>query len=194
MASSIRKVIALGLVLVVAGPFLEIAGCAAAHRLTEDSRNAAYARAPAMVMAQNFVLVDAQGRPLVQLSAASDGAGLVVLDQRGKPRAAVIVTKTGEPGIKLYDTNGAVRAAIEVSTDDQAGLALYDPKGHARAALVSKATGESSLVLLDETGKQVASLPAPPPPAPPTAPAVSGESATPSHAAKTHPRRRRANQ
>jgi hypothetical protein len=193
MASSARKLIARRWVLVVAGLFLETAGCATAHQLTEQSRNAAYARAPEMVMAQNFVLVDSDGRPLVQLSAAADGAGLVVLDQRGKPRAAMIVTKSGEPVIKLYDNNGAVRAAIVVSADDQAGLALYDPKGHARAALVSKASGESSLVLLDESGKQLASLPAAVPP-PTSAPAVSGESTTPSPAAKTHPRRRRANQ
>jgi hypothetical protein len=193
MVSSVRKLFAHRWMLALAGLFPGITGCAAAHQFTEQSRNAAYARAPAMVMAQNFVLVDATGKPLVELSAAPDGAGLLVLDQSGKPRAAVIVTKTGEPGIKLYDTHGAVRAAMVVSSDDQAGLALYDPKGNARAALVSKQTGESSLVLLDESGKQVASLPPPSPPAA-SAQGSPGESATPSHAPKTHPRKRRANQ
>jgi hypothetical protein len=130
-------------------------------QLKKQSEGGAYIRAPSLVAAQNFLLVNSAGKPLAELSAAQGGgAGLVLIDDAGKARAALVITKGGAPGLKLYDSNGKVRASVVVSADNRPGIALYDSSEVARAALIESPKGESSLVLLDAAGKQTATLPA----------------------------------
>jgi hypothetical protein len=130
-------------------------------QLMKQSEGGVYIRAPSLVAAQNFLLVNSAGKPLAELSAAQGGgAGLVLIDDAGKARAALVITKGGAPGLKLYDSNGKVRASVVVSADNRPGIALYDSNEVARAALVESPKGESSLVLLDASGKQTATVPA----------------------------------
>jgi hypothetical protein len=136
---------------------LMAAGCASnsVEKLSKKTETGLYIRAPGVIAAQNFVLVDAAGRPLAELSSAPHGgAGLVLLDQAGKARAALITTPTGEPGLKLYDANGVVRSAAMVSSDNSAGIALYDATGKSRAALTEAPSGEATLVFFDASGRQ----------------------------------------
>jgi hypothetical protein len=159
ISSAPRLVVAGGLALIMS---LVAAGCASnsIRQLAKKSETGMYIRAPGVIAAQNFVLVDAAGRPVAELSSApSGGAGLVLLDQAGKARAALITTQTGDPGLKLYDANGVVRTAVVVSSDNTSGVALYDPSGHSRAALIELPSGETSLTLFDATGHQIQVLP-----------------------------------
>src|SRR5947207_15500694 len=136
-----------GLATVVAGLLLTT-GCASnsVEKLSKKTETGLYIRAPGVIAAQNFVLVDAAGRPLAELSSAPQGgAGLVLLDQAGKARAALITTPAGEPGLKLYDASGAVRAAAMVSSDNSTGIALYDATGKSRAALTEAPLGQATL-------------------------------------------------
>jgi hypothetical protein len=140
---------------------LAVAGCASNGGLARQSETGLFIRAPGVVAAQSFVLVDSKGRPLAELgSAPQGGAGLVLLDLSGKARAALIITPDGEPGLKLYDSAGIVRTATVVSNDNSAGVALYDTAGRSRAALTENPTGDAVLVLYDSTGRRTAMLPA----------------------------------
>ena len=152
------RIVFLGLLAAMA---LESVGCyGSIDQLKKQSEGGAYVRAPSLVAAQNFLLVNSAGKPLAELSAAQGGgAGLVLIDDAGKARAALIITKGGAPGLKLYDSNGKVRASVVVSADNRPGIALYDSKEVARAALVESPKGDSSLVLLDASGKRTATVP-----------------------------------
>ena len=156
-----RRRLALSAGITLALPLLAI-GCSSnsVQQLAKKSETGMYIRAPGVIAAQNFVLVDASGRPVAELtSAPSGGAGLVLLDQAAKPRAALITTRNGEPGLKLYDSNGIVRAAVVVSSNNSAGIALYDPSGHSRAALVESPTGEARLTMIDSAGRIIEVVP-----------------------------------
>jgi hypothetical protein len=156
-----RRRLALSARIAFALPLLAI-GCSSnsVQQLAKKSETGMYIRAPGVIAAQNFVLVDASGRPVAELSSVpSGGAGLVLLDQTAKPRAALITTQTGEPGLKLYDANGVVRAAVVVSSDNTAGVALYDPSGHSRAALVESPAGEARLTIIDAAGRAIEVIP-----------------------------------
>ncbi len=113
------------------------------------------------VEAHKIVLVDSNGKPIAELGAAPGGSGLVLMDSAGKPRAALIVTQTGEPGLKLYDRAGVVRAALVVANDGRSGLALYDARSKNRAALAANPEGSSALMLFDGDGRPTAVVPPP---------------------------------
>lgn len=151
---------ALAFLLLAAAP--GFSGCAAGARqqLAQRSQTGLFIRSPSVIAAQSFVLVDASGKPVAELSSAPQGgSGLVLLDRNNKARAALVVTATGDPGLKLYDANGKVRTAIVISSDDKAGIALYDAGGHSRAALMESGAGESDLVVFDAAGRQIARFP-----------------------------------
>jgi len=144
---------------ILAAMLLALGGCAV-DQLKQQSEGGVYVRAPTLVAAQNFVLVNAAGRPVAELSAEpKGGAGLVLIDQAGKARAAMIITQRGDPELKLYDANGKVRASMVVSADSRPGIALYDSHEVARAALIESSKGETNLLLLDASGKTTAALP-----------------------------------
>jgi hypothetical protein len=141
---------------------LGAAGCSSTGgQLSQRSETGLFIRSPSVIAAQSFVLVDAHGRPVAELSSAPQGgSGLVLLDSNNKARAALVVTPTGDPGLKLYDATGKVRTAVVISSDDRAGIALYDDSGHSRAALMESGNGESNLVIFGASGSQVARFPA----------------------------------
>ena len=132
-------------------------GCAAAANL----KNFGASSAPRdVVEARKFVLVDANDKAIAELGAAQGGAGLVLTDSAGKPRAALVLTKSGEPGLKLYDGGGVVRAALVVGNDGRSGLAMYDAEGRNRAALATSQQGATALLLFDRNGRVTTQLPA----------------------------------
>ncbi len=114
-----------------------------------------------VVTAQKFVLIDAQGKAVAELGAAQGGSGLVLMDSAGQPRAALVLTSSGEPGLKLYDDKGVVRAALVVATDGRTGLVLYDGHDKNRAALATGRDGAPAMVLFDRDGRAVKLIAAP---------------------------------
>jgi hypothetical protein len=132
-------------------------GCAAANW-----ENFGASSAPRdAIEARKFVLVDANDKAIAELGAAQGGSGLVLMDSAGKPRAALVLTKAGEPGLKLYDGSGVVRGALVVGNDGRSGLVLYDAEGRNRAALATSPEGAPALLLFDRNGRVMTHLPAP---------------------------------
>ncbi|HEY2107527.1 MAG TPA: hypothetical protein VGH29_17135 [Candidatus Binataceae bacterium] len=113
-----------------------------------------------VVEARKFVLVDTNDKAIAELGAAPGGSGLVLMDSTGKPRAALVLTKAGEPGLKLYDGAGVVRAALVVGNDGRSGLALYDAGGGNSAALAASPQGAPALLFFDRGGRVITQLPA----------------------------------
>jgi hypothetical protein len=115
-----------------------------------------------VVQARKFVLIGANGDPVAELGSSYGGAGLVLMDSTGQPRAALVLTASGEPGLKLYDQHGVVKAALMVGNDGRSGLAIYDTRGKDRAAFATDADGTPALVLFDNNGQVIDVLPAAP--------------------------------
>lgn len=76
-----------------------------------------------------------------------------LVDKDGKTRAALAVKADGSPGLLLYDGDGKVRAALRVRSDGSAALSLHDPDGSNRAALDTQSNGSASLTLTNKSGK-----------------------------------------
>lgn len=91
--------------------------------------------------------VEAQGDGVATVIRAN---AFVLVDENGKTRAAVALSKTGS-GFLLYDENGKTRAVLAVDKDGP-GLALADEDGKSRATLAVVKDGPG-LVLYDKNGK-----------------------------------------
>ena len=82
------------------------------------------------VRARAFVLLDAEGRPRMDLRVArTDNTHLVHLDREGLPCAALNVVPDGRPGLGLYDAAGTTWAALGLFPKGAARLVLYDAQG-----------------------------------------------------------------
>ncbi len=115
-------------------------------------------KAPALVQAKSFELVDDNGRVGASLGSAGD---VTFYDKKGKPRASL-----GNSGdatfLAFYDKTGKTTRVALSTTGDNASLRLNDEAGKMRAVLgnwaLKLATGStehreaSSLVLLNEQG------------------------------------------
>jgi hypothetical protein len=118
--------------------------------------------APAQIVAQNFVLVDANGRTRAKLFFDTWGARLDFFNEAGKPRMT-LDTVGDAPFLRLFDKAGNTRVSLDI-VGDAPTLSLLDKAGKERAALgttelKNTATGstetraESSLVLFNERGR-----------------------------------------
>ena len=106
------------------------------------------------VRAKAFVLLDAEGRPRMDLRVArTDNTHLVLLDREGLPRISLNVLTAGGADLVLRDALGLPRAALNVVPDGRPGLALYDASGTTRAALGLFPEGAARLVLYDARGQ-----------------------------------------
>lgn len=76
----------------------------------------------------------------------------VLEDQQGKMRAALSVTKEGDPLLGLLDREGNDRLVLSVDPAGNPRLNLFDDEGKARAFL-TVLEGEPSFGLLDVGGK-----------------------------------------
>ena len=96
------------------------------------------------------------GKSLVALAAKSEGTGLVLFDENGKPRNSLSVGKDGSPGLGLSDKNGKPRIGLVVLKDGP-DLSLFDENGKPRVGLGVLKEG-SGVGLLDENGKTLVGL------------------------------------
>jgi hypothetical protein len=118
-------------------------------------------KAPGVVQAKSFELVDDNGRVGASLGSAGDVTSLAFYDKKGKPRASL-----GNSGdatfLAFYDKTGKTTRVALSTTGDNASLRLNDEAGKMRAVLgnwaLKLANGPtehreaSSLVLLNEQG------------------------------------------
>jgi len=127
-----------------------------------------------VISAEEFRLVDAQGRTLADLAVGSKGDVLLgFYGSDGIRRAGFGLSAEGPPVLRLRDEKGRPRAKITLLSDGRPTVRIYDEKGDVRAILgavnletpETTRTGtfekrvESSLVLADKEGKLIWSAP-----------------------------------
>jgi hypothetical protein len=78
--------------------------------------------------------------------------GLVLLDDAGKPRLMLALSKYGEPTLSFADAAGTRRIVLSLDLYG-AMLRLADDAGSPRAALVVPSEGEPELELLSKDDK-----------------------------------------
>jgi hypothetical protein len=101
-----------------------------------------------------LVLVDAEGRPRMDLRVArNDSTHLVLMDREGLPRMSLNILAQGGTDIVLRDQWGQPRATLSVVPDGRPGLSLYDASGTTRVSLGLLPDGATRLVLYDQGGQ-----------------------------------------
>ena len=114
---------------------------------------------PAMLRAQQIVLVDASGRARIVLGTDPTGtAAIRVLDPgSGKPRIVLAVPADGSSTVELHDAGGNRRADLSL-TSDGVRLSLADPALKGGIVLGSGADKKTVLVFNDSQGVYRATL------------------------------------
>jgi len=83
-----------------------------------------------VVRAQQFELVDSQGKVRALLAMLPDGGPILALYDKGGKAAANLSLLPGEsPMLALHDSGGKTRALLNVRPDGSPMLALFDREG-----------------------------------------------------------------
>lgn len=137
--------------LIVLGAAMLIVGALAGLflRVGALERNAT----PAVLEARALQLVDAMGRPRVQLSAGGEGepAFMNLLDAAGASRVNASVSDNGDAALSLLNGAGAAQLVMTSRGDGAAALIVADKSGVERWRLDITATGEAMLIHNDLT-------------------------------------------
>ncbi len=114
---------------------------------------------PKQMRAGSFAVVDDNGKERVGLAVTKDGQPYLALqDDNGKNRVGLAVKKDGNPGLVLNDKKGNEGVGLVV-TKDGPGLVFRDENGKDLVALGIKKVGQPVLTLFDENGKVLRELP-----------------------------------
>ena len=88
---------------------------------------------PKSIAAQEFKLVDHDGKARVSLHSDPGGdPSFEFYDHAGKLRAGLAIDGDQELGFKLYDPAGKVRIVFAVATDGASTVRMFDAAGQAR--------------------------------------------------------------
>lgn len=134
-----------------------VAGLILAIEAVRESRNSRMA-------ADEFRLVDREGRIRAVLGVTAQGPVLAFHDESGRPRAAIGIGAVDGPGVVLADERGKPRAEFEIR-EGVPRLALADAAGLVRAELQLQSTGPvlglsgGAIQIVDRDGKLVAKIP-----------------------------------
>jgi hypothetical protein len=134
-------------------------GGALANRLAASAAVAADSPSKS-VAAQQFILVDARGKPHASLHLNDDGLPVIQMyDLAGKTRIGIGFAKDGTVGLDLADRKGTDRILLSVSDDGIPALRLYDDAARPRMLLGVDSDGNSALDFYEHDGKLLRELP-----------------------------------
>jgi len=120
---------------------------------------ASAARRTHAVSAEEFTLLDHQGKQRAIMKTTGGGAALDFYDQNGQRRVMIGEGPSGRNGVAIYSAGGKQIASLTVADDNQASLTLYDASsGRARAGLGVAKDGSPAIVLFDKNGKDRAEM------------------------------------
>ena len=91
---------------------------------------------PKVLEAEQFVLVDGNGKPRSRLAVRSDGAvAIIFLDKTDVVRSLFATLGDGSPSLDLYDASATHRARLSSTVEGTVGLSVNDQKGLTRLFL-----------------------------------------------------------
>ncbi|MCG6983317.1 MAG: hypothetical protein LJE88_18095 [Deltaproteobacteria bacterium] len=112
-----------------------------------------------IVAAEEFRLVDKEGRVLSALGMYAGGPGIVLFSKTGQFRAVFSLTSAEEePVLTFADKDGIHRATIGLGAKRQPYLALRDEAGKERISLSLNDNGDPYLALYDQEENERAVL------------------------------------
>lgn len=130
------------------------AAAAVAGALTLSQVRAQPSGPPKVIEAQEFRLVDRDGKPRGRFAVGEDNvSSIAILDRDGNIRASLRVRSDGSTSISIHDADGRNRAAIDVLADGTSQLALSGKSGKSAAAIIVPAEKDPLAVMSDTTGK-----------------------------------------
>ena len=107
-----------------------------------------------LIEAEEFRLVEKDGRPCGRFHVDSSGRpAMLLFDKHSQVRAVLGVLPNGSPHMALSDKDGKVRVTLAVWPDARSGLFLSDGDDVPRARLAVLADGTPSLALSSQDGK-----------------------------------------
>lgn len=113
------------------------------------------------IRTSRLVLVDDKGRARAALAVSRDGTAMIgLMDGARKTRASLFVAEDGVTGLSLADRSQIPRVKLELSPGgEQALVAVLDGQEKPRAEMRVAEDGSPSLKLSDSNGKTLALLP-----------------------------------
>ena len=108
------------------------------------------------LVAERFVLRDAQGRYRAELGLIDGASVLVLNDSDGMPGVALSVLPDGPRRVSLSDKEGRIRSVLTARVDGDSGLQLFDQNLVHRASLDVMEDGRPILRLADKEIKDPA--------------------------------------
>jgi len=116
----------------------------------------ARAAAPQVIEAQEFRLVDSDGKKqaALQFDKMLGGPELCLYDATGQERAGLSLIGGNHPYLAINDATGQQRVGLTLWEDGGPGLGLWDAMGQLRVALGIQEDGRPGLRLKDATGQQ----------------------------------------
>jgi hypothetical protein len=99
------------------------------------------------IRANEFILIDKNGKTHAQLTRMKDGPGLFLYGENGKKRVGLAVMQNMSV-LFLRDENGKDRACLFNLTEDGSGMVLHDATGKLRTAV-------GTIVTQDPDGKAI---------------------------------------
>jgi hypothetical protein len=114
---------------------------------------------PKVVEAQQFRLVDSQGKERGSLSWGTEAAwGLALRDKSGQVRVSLGLNGDESPMLSLVDKARKARIVLQAMDDGTALVLLSDPSGTRRIGLDVMADGTPGLAMVDKDEKMRARL------------------------------------
>jgi hypothetical protein len=153
-----------GLLVLVGGMAGGVLAVTLAHPPQARAASATPGAAPAqerrIVTANEFVLIDAAGKPRARISVSKKGqASLAMYGPGGHLRARMLVGPHGSPRIQLYSSGKKLLLALNVSSDDVPTVRLMDKREVPRAILGVDTDGEPGLNFYSNDGRLMRQLP-----------------------------------
>jgi len=137
-----------------------IAGGMLGSRLNEAVAAAAVETAPKSLAAHEILLIGPNGRPRAALRMTKSGEpSLEFFDHAGQARIALDIGSDENPGMRIYDLKRAMRIEVAVNADNVPTLRLFDAQSRPRALLGVDADGEAGMNFYSNSGRILRELP-----------------------------------
>lgn len=115
---------------------------------------------PKSLAAHEILLIGPNGRTRAALRMTKSGEpSLEFFDHAGQARVAIDIGSDENPEMRIYDLKRAVRVEMAVSSDNVPTLRLFDAQARPRALLGVDADGEAGMNFYSSSGRILRELP-----------------------------------
>jgi hypothetical protein len=130
------------------------------RRLNGAAAVVASESAPKTLAAQEILLTGSNGKVRAALHMTKNGEpSLELFDHAGQTRIVLDIGPDETPGMRFYDLKRAMRLKAEVSSENVPTLRFFDEQSRLRALFGVDAEGEAAMSFYSTTGRILRELP-----------------------------------